>query len=348
MELWNCVNRHVLQKSPKEGHDSRGKRITLILAHANGFPKEIWEPTLQSLISHSESADYIIEEIWSWEAVQHGDSALINAKALSGVHDWADNSRDILNFLINYMPSAGSDESLPTHLNPVEPSVSAFRAKSGFSDRTLVAIGHSYGGTTSAFAALTHPWLFSAIILIDPIINPASDYGEKYVHHLVAGAIKRRNGWSSRAEALEQFKRIPFFAAWEPAVLQRYIDFGLYEDRKGQFQLKMTPIQEAVAFVETRLSAKVWDLMPLLDEQVALHWVKPARLLSIPGLRTKEESEKIAQELVWLRPANASNTILPTGHLVPHESPSSLAQDLHLFLVKKYGRSVRYHSNAKL
>lgn len=42
---------------------------------------EIWEP----IISHlSGSAIQLVDEIWSWEAVQHGDAALLNAMNISG------------------------------------------------------------------------------------------------------------------------------------------------------------------------------------------------------------------------------------------------------------------------
>jgi hypothetical protein len=74
--LWNCVNRYVRKHL-------RGRGLTLFCVHANGFPKEIWEPTLQHLLTSSSA--YRIDEVWCWESVQHGDAALLNANALGGI-----------------------------------------------------------------------------------------------------------------------------------------------------------------------------------------------------------------------------------------------------------------------
>lgn len=47
----------------------------------------MWEPTLDALISRSKEASSgpWIEEIWCLDAVQHGDSALLNADNLGGL-----------------------------------------------------------------------------------------------------------------------------------------------------------------------------------------------------------------------------------------------------------------------
>ncbi|KAG6890490.1 hypothetical protein C0992_000982 [Termitomyces sp. T32_za158] len=77
--LWNCVNRYV-----RVGLDEKqASGVTLLFAHANGFPKEIWEPTLQHLFSSP--AVSVIDEVWTWESVQHGDACLINGDKNGGV-----------------------------------------------------------------------------------------------------------------------------------------------------------------------------------------------------------------------------------------------------------------------
>jgi hypothetical protein len=44
---------------------------------------QIWEPSLQHLLLDPSVPR--IDEIWAWEATQHGDSALINHANLSGI-----------------------------------------------------------------------------------------------------------------------------------------------------------------------------------------------------------------------------------------------------------------------
>jgi hypothetical protein len=47
---------------------------------------QIWEPALLSLIKSLElERSVVVEEVWAWEAVNHGDSALLNAPHLGGV-----------------------------------------------------------------------------------------------------------------------------------------------------------------------------------------------------------------------------------------------------------------------
>ncbi|KAJ3012757.1 hypothetical protein NUW54_g1777 [Trametes sanguinea] len=80
--MWNCINRYVRNSSGLAVDNG----ITLFFAHANGFPKEIWEPTLQRLVAeHEQHAGYTIGEIWLWEARNHGDAALINREQLDGI-----------------------------------------------------------------------------------------------------------------------------------------------------------------------------------------------------------------------------------------------------------------------
>jgi hypothetical protein len=47
---------------------------------------QTWEPALLSLIKSLEhERSVLVEEVWAWEAVNHGDSALLNAPHLGGV-----------------------------------------------------------------------------------------------------------------------------------------------------------------------------------------------------------------------------------------------------------------------
>lgn len=68
----------------------------------------------------------------------------------SNVVDWADNTRDILNFFINYLPedSLPGSSDLPVHLERVPEPISQLRAKQGFADRRIICVGHSFGGAS--------------------------------------------------------------------------------------------------------------------------------------------------------------------------------------------------------
>ncbi|KAG1872912.1 Alpha/Beta hydrolase protein [Suillus subalutaceus] len=323
--LWNCVNRYVKKDQEVK---VRTKGITLFLVHATGFPKEIWETHLCYLLA----ACGVIDEIWSWESVQHGDSALLNRHNLSGSFDWTDNARDIVNFLINYMPEEVETSSLPIQLHRVPASVGESREKSGFSSRTLVVAGHSFGGCSVSLAALHFPALFSSMILLDAMIDTYQEFTWEHTQYLVGATLPRRDQWPSREDALRSFKSSPMFSAWHPDVLRLYVDFGLYEDESGCVRLKTPPIHEALVLANPRASRETWELMEKLDENIELLWV-------LPGKPSQDVTMlvEVRKQRAWRRPANSSNVIFKSSsHFIPQESPEELARVMADFLNRKY------------
>ncbi|KAG6335177.1 hypothetical protein ID866_3921 [Astraeus odoratus] len=326
--LWNAINRYIRAHSG----NTTGPRLTLFLAHANGFPKETWEVMLRHLFDSP--AAHLVDEVWSWEAVQHGDSALLNAQNLSGIFEWQDNTRDIANFLLNYLPDEVSAAPLPTQLARIPQATSDARRKDGYRKRKLVVVGHSFGGATSFRAALDFPKLFSSLILVDPVIAESGPSGFTLDHSLkyVVGALIRRSTWPSRNEALRLFKQSPFFASWHPEVLKLYVDYGLTTEPHGGVRLKMSPVQEGLGFANRQLAYEAWELLEKLDDNIALRWV-------IPNINFS--GEKLHSKKVWRRPANASNVVFPfAGHLlaqIVQEAPVELALDISTFLLREYG-----------
>jgi pimeloyl-ACP methyl ester carboxylesterase len=326
---WNCVNRYV-KKDLGDAHS--GKRLTLFFAHGSGFSKEIWEPTLRHLLSFPIS--HQIDEIWSFEAVQCGDSALLNAENLSGIFDCTDGARDILNFLLNYLPSTAAPHELPTHLTRVSTEEHEKRKSDGLQDRTIVAIGHSFGGCTSAQAAIHCPVLFSSLILIDPpIVQP---FCGAELKKFALGALQRTDRWESREAALKLMSKSPLSSAWDPDVLRTFVEHALTSDPRGGVKLKCPPVQEALIYADFMVPYEVWELIEHLDERVELRWINPGEN---PAFRL--QSDEAQRVLAWRRPQNSSNSRIPSvGHLIPHEAPLELAEDICHFLMRKYGARV--------
>ncbi|KAF4608019.1 hypothetical protein EYR40_000360 [Pleurotus pulmonarius] len=334
--LWNAVNRYV-KKGPVNPNG-----LTLFFVHANGFNKEIWETVLHEIFS-SPTRD--IAEVWSFEAVQTGDSALLNMGKLGAIYDWTDNARDILNFLTYFIPTTASSGPLPIHLPQVTAAESESRKKFGFKHRTLIGVGHSFGGCTSTLAALTNQSLYSSLILIDPVIV-APLYYEKakdtHIQYLTLGSLLRRERWNSREEAKATMLKNPFFAAWHPDVLNSYIDYGLYahtlppppgsNDKPAErVLLKMPAVQESIAFLESLTPYEVWERLKDVDERIALFWIMPK------PENTKFGGPSEAQTRVWRRRKNASNTIVhEAGHLIPQEAPRACADEILGFLSRQY------------
>ncbi|TFK53115.1 hypothetical protein OE88DRAFT_1734063 [Heliocybe sulcata] len=342
--MWNVVNRYVTKDSGKK----KGKGVTLFLVHATGFPKEIWEPTLAHLVSQSSSSGTYIDEIWTWESVQHGDAALLNERIINhnSLCDWRDNARDILNFLSHYLPPPShSQQNYPprpyspvsVHLQHVPASLTRQRLERGFEaeGRTLVVAGHSYGGCTSTLAALNYPVLFTGgLILIDPVILPYGRYNQEIKLQMTAGAVGRRMRWKDREEALSLFSASPFFSVWDPDVLKVYVECGLADcESEGGVRLKMSGFQEAAMFADTQVAYEVFERLPDLDPRVELKWVLPGN--PKPG---DIGGVEIQPYRAWRRPHNSSNVLIPgAGHLITQEAPRALAEEMWAFVESKAG-----------
>ncbi|KAF9517112.1 hypothetical protein BS47DRAFT_1314716 [Hydnum rufescens UP504] len=320
--LWNVVNRYARIGAPKE---KRGIGITVVIAHANGFHKETWEPTIKHLISlcGRRSSGIHIDEIWAIDAANHGDSALLNEKHFGDVFDWIDNAQDVLNFVENFIPEGpfvAPRDPLPVHLERVSSGCSSRRHESGFHDRNVVGLGHSLGGCAIAGTACANPNIFHSITLVDPIILPESTYRAE---QNVIAALLRRQSWSSREEAKALFLRNPFFNVWVPEVLDLYVQYALTDispSEGGGVRLKMNGFQEAVCFADEQAARETYQLLGGLDEKVKIKWIM-ARSSS------NERVVELTQAMVWRRPVNSANVQVNSGHLIVQEAPLELAKE---------------------
>ena len=131
--------------------------------------------------------------------------------------------------MLNYLPDFAEPRStLPTHLQRVSRKVSETRVKCGFPHRTLVGIGHSFGGASlyesprpssrqrdahpmlsRALTAINKPILFSSLVLVDPVILPPpppgkfESWAESFgffptLKSLLDGGLTRRSAWKSK------------------------------------------------------------------------------------------------------------------------------------------------------
>lgn len=205
---------------------------------------------------------------------------------------WADNGRDILNFIISFLPPAETSEqptdathfatdgpaaaenalkgqaqdglrflprqdihdpwmveldkhpSSPRH-DPAPTTLDVDVANRRWRKRRVVGVGHSLGGAGMAFAASALPSLFSAVILVDPVIPPPQLDREAATTMLVGGALTRKDTWPSREEAKAAFLKKDFFRQWDRRCLDAYIEFGLASTSKG-VTLKCKKEHEAV------------------------------------------------------------------------------------------------------
>ena len=77
-----------IKRYPNLGDDQNG--FALILTHGTGFPKELWEPSIERIFAteNAKPGGLCIREAWAIDAPNHGDAATLNAALLqSGAYD---------------------------------------------------------------------------------------------------------------------------------------------------------------------------------------------------------------------------------------------------------------------
>ena len=200
---------HIKQYTPLGRKGILPGAITIIGAHANGFPKELYEPLWEDLYHILEKRGHDIQSIWIADVAHQGTSGVLNQQMLGNDPGWNDHARDLLH-MVNH-----------------------FR---GEMPRPLVGIGHSMGGHNLVNLSLFHPRLLSTLILVDPIIQgkalaqKSSSYDTTNANPRFAAARSstfRRDKWPSRAEAAAAFARSKFYQSWDPRVFDRWIQYGL-------------------------------------------------------------------------------------------------------------------------
>ncbi|KAF2199048.1 alpha/beta-hydrolase [Delitschia confertaspora ATCC 74209] len=192
------LNLAIKQYTPLDNPHPKPGDITIIAAHANAFPKELYEPLWDELLKRSKQNGFGIRGIWIADVVHQGWSGVLNEDKLGNDPAWLDHSRDLLNM------------------------VNAFRKQM---PRPIVGIGHSMGGCQIANLALIHPRLFETVILIDPVIQRMVSFTGN-ISPAYASAM-RRDRWPSRAAATESMKKNKFYQTWDPRVLDRWLSYGL-------------------------------------------------------------------------------------------------------------------------
>ncbi|KAL5495936.1 hypothetical protein ACEPAI_1400 [Sanghuangporus weigelae] len=206
-------------------HTTAPKPVTLVLAHAVGLHKELWEPFLEDLkLLQAKSPCFrkngVVTEAWSVDCPSHGDAAILNEKRL-----------------VNDDTFHSSTEYVRSMMALLESSVFA-SARS----RRLILAGHSGGACVAALVmhecicrwGISGTPFHSLVIIECPVVaTPLSSLQERSDHWMALGGMlskfanKRRDKWTSVKEAHEWFRRRSSYRDWDPRALRRYLEFGL-------------------------------------------------------------------------------------------------------------------------
>ena len=345
-----CVKQYTPLLSPS----STQRPITIIGAHANGFPKELYEPLWDELLNAFKFSNFTIRSIWMADVAHQGQSGVLNEENLGYDPSWMDHSRDMLHMINHFR------DEMP---------------------RPLIGIGHSMGGCQLAILSLIHPRLLSALVLVDPVImmgRSMAPPGQKM--EVARASTFRKDLWSSKEAAAATFKKSSFFQAWDSRVLDRWLRYGLrplptklYPDmsREGCLDnpvtLSTTKHQEVWTFLRPNFAGEDGDGLPIYNRSTHIDLDREAggtypfyrpepmwTFVNLPHIRPpvfyvfgelsnisplSAQKHKLEATGIGLGGSGGSPggrvksvTFRGVGHLVPMEAPSKTAHVIHDWL----------------
>ncbi|KAJ1655460.1 hypothetical protein IWQ61_004793 [Dispira simplex] len=177
----------------------------------------------------------------------------------------------------------------------------------------------------SVFAEVLRPSTFAAILSIDPAIA----FNAKHFFSMdFKPVLKRRAYWETQEMAADYFNSHPFFKVLDPKVRELHIRHGLRPTKSGEqpsgFVLKCHPEQEYAVFKASELGA-VWVKDHIKEVQC------PLRLL-IGATSNIYISPEKAKKYRAVSTLSDMTIIENTGHLVPMETPSTVAEEVTHFI----------------
>ncbi|MFC1879176.1 alpha/beta fold hydrolase [Chloroflexota bacterium] len=197
----------------------------------------------------------------------------------------------------------------------------------------LIGAGHSFGATTTLRLALQQPDLFTALVLIDPVIFPPWMIGlwkivsrlglQDRINPLINSSLRRRAIFESKNAMFDNYRKKAVFGRIDDHGLMAYVDSLVKPLPKGQVGLTYSPEWEARIYITGILAdGEIWRQLPSL---------KPPVLL-IQGADSNTFWSSTARLILRRLPTAQLTTIPDAGHLVALERPMTLGKEIQKFI----------------
>ncbi|KAM0126890.1 hypothetical protein ACHAO1_009810 [Botrytis cinerea] len=268
----------IKQYIPRDNPNPQPGDVTIIGAHANGYPKELYEPLWEDVHARAKANGFKIRSIWIADLAHEGASSVLNEQLLGNDPSWIDHARDLLHMVNTYR----SEMPLP-----------------------IIGIGHSLGANMLTNLSLMHPRLLTTLIMLDPVIQQyaSTPFGTISPAQL---STFRRDLWPSRAAAEASFRKSKAYSKWDSRVLDRWCQYAIRStptliypnEPSGSTTLTTTKHQECFSFMRPSWEAFSEDGKTVIRPDLIpdLHETSPAKyplyrpepintLLRLPQLR---------------------------------------------------------------
>lgn len=194
----------------------------------------------------------------------------------------------------------------------------------------VIGMGHSLGAVATLIAAARRPELFTALVLIDPVLltgrmlwglRALRLFGMRSRLPRAILARRRRRVFRGKSEALRLFLAgRGIFKRWAPEFVEAYLACGLLEK----------DAQSAVLRCDPELEAQIFESIPDGIWRTAAGVACP--VLAIRGERSDVFLAPAARRLQKVLPGAEIAVVPHTGHFPPMEAPAECARPILEFL----------------
>ncbi|KAG6853401.1 hypothetical protein C0991_004734 [Blastosporella zonata] len=297
--------------NPSSAHLNDPSALTLILTHGTGFHKEQWEPTVDELYALLDGgvASPRVREIWSIDAPNHGDAAVLNEGVLKlgyePIFPWEEYARAIYMFLTGFGTGVDVD----------------------FSTRRLVGIGHSMGAVCLLLSlGYSSKLRFESLILCELMAMHPKFVG-KPSEMLIGGAKSRRDIWPSAEEAYKLLKGRPAWKIWDDRKDgMRALPTSDYPDKTEGVTLKCTRIQETACYRDPMGPSRAYNVLRSVTRRIPVHLIYGANNDYLPQAVKDDIVENVVGGLEHLA---SFSRVEGAGHLIIQMNPAGLAQKIY-------------------
>ncbi|RAH83272.1 toxin biosynthesis protein [Aspergillus japonicus CBS 114.51] len=207
-------------------HNPSRDDISIIAGHANGIPKECYEPLWDDLLRTFEGK---IKAIWFADCSNQGTSGVLNEDNLGDDH---------LLGMVNHF----SDQIKPP----------------------IVGVAHSFSCSQFVHVCIMHPRLFHSLISLEPMIQVESP-SKLGGRSPVLWASTRPDLWSSEHEAEKYIRSNPFWRRWDSRAVDKYIQYGLRALPTALYPLNTPgrPLLPGAVTLTTTKAQEAWTYLRL-------------------------------------------------------------------------------------
>lgn len=195
--------------------------------------------------------------------------------------------------------------------------------------KQVIGAGHSMGAIATLFASVKRPDLFSKIVLIDPVILPEQVYAmlkgmsmeeKAEMNPIMQRALKRKNLWSIKEEAVDYFNSKSFFQGFTESAKRDFIAHGLSQTEDGSFCLTYAREWEAKIYAT---NPNPWSFLARLKHPCLI-----LRAEHSDVIRNEESWNEIKEKAIGAQCVQIDKA----GHLIPQEDPATLYTRITEFL----------------